>query len=112
MERGKDSGTRPYRQMSLLVSFGRAARAEFIEAAAWYEARHPNLGVEFIAEIDRCVALAAEQPQRFAIVHSGIRRVVAERFPYSVYYQAETRRIVVLAVFHVSRNPSIWQRRA
>ena len=97
--------------MSLLISFGRAARAEFIEAAAWYEVRHPNLGVEFIAEIDRCVALAAEQPQRFAIVHSGIRRVVAERFPYSVYYKAEARRIVVLSVFHVSRNPSIWQLR-
>jgi toxin ParE1/3/4 len=97
--------------MSLLISFGRAARAEFIEAAAWYEIRHPNLGVEFIAEIDRCVALAAEQPQRFAIVHSGIRRVVAERFPYSVYYKAEAHRIVVLSVFHVSRNPSIWQLR-
>ena len=46
--------------MSLLVTFRHAARDEFIEAAAWYEVRHPNLGVEFIAEIDRCVALAAE----------------------------------------------------
>lgn len=98
--------------MSLLVSFRRPARAEFIDAAAWYEARRPNLGVEFIAEIDRCVALAAEQPLLFTIVHNGIRRVVAERFPYSVYYRAESHRIVVLAVFHGSRNPSIWQRRA
>ena len=98
--------------MSLLISFARAARAEFIEAAAWYEVRHPNLGVEFIAEIDRCVALTADQPQRFAIVHNGIRRVVAERFPYSIYYQTEARRIVVLSVFHASRDPSIWQRRA
>ena len=98
--------------MSLLVTFRRAARDEFIKATAWYEVRCPNLGVEFIAEIDRCVALAAEQPLLFAIVHNGIRRVLAERFPYSVYYQAEARRIVVLSVFHVSRNPSIWQRRA
>lgn len=98
--------------MSLSVSFRRPARAEFIEAAAWYEARQPNLGVEFIARIDRCVALAAEQPLLFGIVHNDIRRVVAERFPYSVYYRAEPRCIVVLAVFHASRNPSIWQRRA
>lgn len=48
----------------------------------------------------------------FAIVHNGIRRVLAERFPYSVYYKAEARGIVVLSVFHASRNPSIWQRRA
>ncbi len=60
--------------MSLLVSFRRSARAESIEAAAWYEARRPNLGVEFIAEIDRCVALAAEQPLLFATVHNGTRR--------------------------------------
>ena len=98
--------------MSLLVAFRRPARDEFIEATAWYEERHPNLGADFIPEIDRSVALAAEKPLLFAIVHNGIRRVLAKRFPYSVYYKAESRRIVVLSVFHVSRNPSMWQRRA
>jgi plasmid stabilization system protein ParE len=47
-----------------------------------------------------------------AVVHKGMRRVTAERFPYSVYFRAETRRVVVLAVFHGSRDPAIWQRRA
>lgn len=98
--------------MSLPVTFHRAARAEFIEAAAWYEAQRSNLGVEFITEIERCVALAAEQPQLYAVVHKNIRRVTAERFPYSVYFRVEQRRLVVLAVFHGSRNPVIWQTRA
>ena len=98
--------------MSLFVAFRRAAREEFIEAAAWYEFRRASLGVEFIAEIDRCLAFAAEQPLLFAIVQNGIRRVVAERFPYSVYFRAEPQRIVVLAIFHSSRNPKIWRRRA
>ncbi len=97
--------------MTLPVTFRRAARAELIEAAAWYESRWLNLGAEFIAEIERCVVLAAEQPLLFGIVHNGIRRVLANRFPYSVYYRPEPRRIVVLGVFHSSRNPSIWQRR-
>lgn len=97
--------------MTLLVSFRRAARAEFIEAAAWYEARQSKLGVEFIAEIERCVDLAAKQPLLFGAVHGGIRRIVASRFPYSVYYHLESSRIVVLAVFHASRDPSIWQQR-
>ena len=47
--------------MSLTIAYRRAAREEFIEAAAWYEFRRANLGAEFIAEIDRCRALAAEQ---------------------------------------------------
>ena len=52
--------------MRLDVAFLHAARAEFIDASAWYESRRSGLGREFIAEIDRCVARAAEQPLQFA----------------------------------------------
>jgi hypothetical protein len=52
--------------MSLEVAFRRAARSEFDEATARYEAQRVGLGVEFTAEIDRCVALAAEHPQLYA----------------------------------------------
>lgn len=98
--------------MTRSVTFHRAARSEFIKAAARYEAQRPNLGVEFIAEIERCVALAAEQPQLYAVVHKDLRRVTAERFPYSVYFRTEARHIVILSVFHGSRDPAIWRRRA
>ncbi len=98
--------------MSLPVSFHRAASAEFIEASAWYETKRVGLAHDFIAEIDRCVSLASQHPLQFAVVREDIRRVVANRFPYSVYFRAEKNRIVVLAVFHGSRNPAIWQTRA
>jgi plasmid stabilization system protein ParE len=70
-----------------------------------------GLALEFIAEIDRCVSLASKHPLQFAVVREDIRRVVANRFPYSVYFRAEESRIVVLAVFHGSRSPAIWQAR-
>jgi len=98
--------------MSLPITFHRAASAEFIEASAWYETKRLGLAFEFMAEIDRCVSLASERPLQFAIVREGIRRVVANRFPYSVYFRAEQHRIVVLAVFHGSRDPAIWLSRA
>ena len=63
--------------MSLIVTFHRAASAEFIEASAWYESKRVGLALEFIAEIDRCVSLASEQPLQFAVVRADIRRVVA-----------------------------------
>ena len=56
--------------MSLSVSFRHSARAEFIEAAAWYESERQNLGVEFITEIERCVTAAAERPM---IYNSGLQ---------------------------------------
>ena len=98
--------------MSLSITFHRAASAEFIEASAWYESKRPGLALEFMTEIDRCVSLASEQPLQFAVVSQDIRRIVAKRFPYSVCFRAEQHRIVVLAVFHSSRDPAIWQARA
>lgn len=98
--------------MSLPITFYRAASAEFIEASTWYEGKRLGLGLEFIAEIDRCVSLASKNPLQFAVVRENIRRVVANRFPYSVYFRAEKHRIVVLAVFHGNRNPAIWLARA
>ena len=98
--------------MSLPVTFHRAASAEFIEASAWYEGKRLGLALEFISEIDHCVSQASKNPLQFAVVREDIRRVVANRFPYSVYFRAEQHRIVVLAVFHGSRAPAIWQARA
>lgn len=98
--------------MSLAVAFHRAASREFVEATAWHESKRLGLGVAFLAEIGRCVTLASANPLQFALVHADIRRVVAHRFPYSIYFRAERDRIVVLAVFHGSRSPVVWMRRA
>ena len=98
--------------MNLPVSFHRAASAEFIEASTWYEDKRLGLGIEFIAEIERCISLASHEPLQFAVVHEDIRRVVANRFPYSVYFRTDGSRIVVLAVFHGNRSPATWQARA
>jgi plasmid stabilization system protein ParE len=98
--------------MSLAVSFLRAASVELVEASAWYEGKQQGLAFEFMAEIERCVAQAAANPLQFAVARADIRRVVARRFPYCVYFRAEPQRIVVLAVFHSSRDPSIWQDRS
>lgn len=97
--------------MNLPVTFHRAASEEFIEASAWYESKRIGLALEFITEIERCVVQASAHPLQFAVVRENIRRVVARRFPYSVYFRAEEKRIVVLAVFHGSRAPAIWQDR-
>jgi plasmid stabilization system protein ParE len=98
--------------MSLPITFHRAAGAEFSEASAWYESKRIGLAIEFIAEIERCVSLASEHPLQFAVVRKDIRRIVTNRFPYSIYFRAEKHRIVVLAVFHGRRNPAIWRDRA
>lgn len=98
--------------MTLAVRFRREARAEFLEAVAGYESKRPGLGAKFIFEVERCVALAVKQPQLYAIIHKNTRRITMHRFPYSIYFRVEPLCIVVLAVFHGSRDPAIWKDRA
>lgn len=37
-------------------------QCEFIEASTWYEGKRLGLGIEFIAEIERCISLASSEP--------------------------------------------------
>jgi plasmid stabilization system protein ParE len=98
--------------MTLAVVLRPAARLEFDEAAIWYEERRSGLGAAFVSEIDRAIAVASTDPERFPIMHRDVRCVRVRRFPYSVFFRAESSRIVVLAVFHARRDPAVWRARA
>ena len=97
--------------MTLAIAFRAAAQADVEAAVLWYENRQAGLARRFMAEVDRCLELAAEHPLRFGIKHRDIRCAQVRRFPYLIYFVAEQKRIVVLAVFHVRRDPIVWQER-
>ena len=91
--------------MNREVVFRRVARMEFDEAVAWYEGERAGLGLEFKAAVDHTLTVASQQPELFRKVHGPIRRAVLRRFPYTLHFLDEPSRLVVLAVFHGSREP-------
>ena len=97
--------------MTLRIVFRRAAKSEFEDAAVRYDEQRLGLGDEFAIEIEQAVARAAAAAERYPVVFGDIRRTVARRFPFSVYFRIRRDSMVVLAVFHGRRNPAIWQRR-
>jgi plasmid stabilization system protein ParE len=97
--------------MTLRIVFRRAAKSEFEDAAVRYDEQCLGLGDEFAIEIEQAVAKAAAAPERYPVVFGDIRRTVARRFPFSVYFRVRRDSMVVLAVFHARRNPAIWQQR-
>ena len=44
----------------------------------------------------------------FPCVHGEVRRAVVSRFPYAVFYRVDPKRVVVLAVLHMARDPKLW----
>ena len=98
--------------MSLPVVLRPEARAEFDDAFDWYEQQRPGLGVDFVAHVQEVLDQIGATPGLYGQVFRDVRRVVVQRFPYSVFYKVEPQQVVVLAVFHSSRDPKIWQARA
>jgi plasmid stabilization system protein ParE len=97
--------------MSLPVVFRPAARDEYDQAFAWYEGQRTGLGLEFEEAVERVVGEIAAHPKRYPVVLRDIREAPIRRFPYCVYYRVRAGRLIVLSVFHTSRDPDTWQSR-
>lgn len=65
-------------------SFHPEADVELEEATLFYESRLVGLGKSFAAEVERTVSLIREFPDAGAKVGVNRRRVLVDRFPYSI----------------------------
>jgi|SRR5215471_11330326 len=97
--------------MSLPIVFRRIAGAEMDESIAWYDNQKERLGLELVLEIDRTLARISQNPEQFPLIRGDIRRALLRRFPYGIHFIVETDRVVILAVFHVKRNPRLLEER-
>jgi plasmid stabilization system protein ParE len=97
--------------MSLPIRLLPEARAEFDAATDWYELQRPGLGVDFVARVREVLRRIAANPRLHGVVYQDVRKAVVTRFPYIVLYREEPGEVVVVSVFHTSRDPSVWQSR-
>ena len=98
--------------MSVPVILRRLAQAEFDDAADWYEARQVGRGAAFTAAVRRVLSAIGAQPDANPEIYRDVREALVPNYPYAVYYRPESGQVTVLAVFHASRDPADWQKRA
>ena len=55
--------------------------------------------------------LIAASPRLHRVVYKNVRKAVVQRFPYILLYHEESGEVVVISVFHTSRDPARWQSR-
>ncbi|MCX6872504.1 MAG: type II toxin-antitoxin system RelE/ParE family toxin [Verrucomicrobia bacterium] len=87
------------------------ARAEFCEAADYYEGKERGLGKRFSAEIREVCATVLTHPLLWREREGGFRRVNCPVFPYYVAYFIRGNAILIAAVAHGSRHPDYWKGR-
>jgi plasmid stabilization system protein ParE len=86
------------------------ALAEIRLAAEFYERRVSGLGADFLDELDTTVGRIIQFPEAWGKLGGRYRRCNMRRFPYSVIdvFQAD-HEIVIISVFHQSREPQSWR---
>lgn len=93
------------------VAFHPEAEAELVAAAGYYEDQAANLGVDFLAAVERTYQRLIELPESGLPFGRRLRRVLVPGFPYGLLYRVETERILVVAVAHLRRRPGYWKSR-
>jgi toxin ParE1/3/4 len=101
--------------MNWRVEFRPEVEQDVAEAAAWYEARQPGLGAEFVEEIIRVWDALSDNPLLNCRRHPtrNIRWRYPDRFPYRVVFEVmePEQTVVVAAVLHAARHDREWLRR-
>ena len=97
--------------MSASIRFRPQARVELDSATVWYDGGRPGTGAKFEAAVRATLISVGEAPSRYPTVESDIREAPVLGFPYCVYYRERLGTVIVLAVYHQSRDPSGWRGR-
>lgn len=92
------------------------ATKELIEAAAWYELEVAGLGDQLIDAFEQATTRLSEpNPPLVPVVGEaarlGAKRLILQRFPFSLVTIANSQTITVVALAHYSRKPDYWHGR-
>lgn len=94
------------------VEFHPEAQAELIAAARYFEDKSDRLGLDFIVAVERTYRRILQFPGSGRPFGRRLRRVLVPGYPYGLLYRKEPRRILIVAVAHLSRRPGYWRFRA
>jgi len=93
------------------VRFHLEADIELHKALEWYSNQKVGLESEFMRCIDEAISRIQRNPEIFPLALRNVRKALVKRFPYVIYYEVGDDEIMILAVFHVKRNPRQCQKR-
>src|SRR5438105_14266278 len=83
------------------VRFLETAKAEFWEAAAYYEHEQEGLGGEFAREVSKTLDRIVDHPHAWRPLSPRTRQCRTHLFPYAVIYQVRSDYVLVVAIMHL-----------
>jgi plasmid stabilization system protein ParE len=87
------------------------AEIDFDKSYDYYSEDSPKVADTFFIRINLSFEDLKQNPFAFPIAYNDVRKYVVKKFPFVIYYQVDIPIIRVVAIFHTSRNPEIWNER-
>ena len=87
------------------------AEAEVMDTARYYNSERRGLGDTFVENVRSTLNQIADYPEAFGFIADKIRVKQIAKFPYAILYHLKSDEVIVLAVMHAHRNPTIWRDR-
>lgn len=97
--------------MAYRVVITEAAENDVYEAYLWYEEQKEGLGDIFESHLSKTIAGIKEDPLKLQVRYNTIRICFLKKFPYGIHFNITDKIIIIMAVFHTSRDPGIWKKR-
>lgn len=87
------------------------AEVDFDKSYKFYYQDSPQVADAFFKQINLGFEDIKQNPESFPVAYKDIRKFVIKKFPFVIYYRKVDTQIQVIAIFHTSRNPEIWNDR-
>ena len=97
--------------MKYIVLFHQQSEVELLESKKWYAHRSIKASERFVTEINNTIDNLQKSPFSQAIIYRKKRKINLNNFPFSIIYSIDKNTILILSIFHYSRNPKIWKKR-
>ena len=87
------------------------AEVDFDKSYEFYNEDSPKVADVLFQRINLGLEDIKQNQNFFPIAHKDVRKHVIKKFPFLIYYRIVETVIQVIAIFHTSRNPKIWNER-
>jgi plasmid stabilization system protein ParE len=79
------------------------------EAKNWYKHQRSGLEKEFAKEVKRSILKLQKNPLGYEVKYRNVRTAFTEIFPYAIHFYIDQphKQIVIIAIIHQSRNPTL-----
>tara|TARA_R110002074_G_scaffold43285_1_gene112992 strand:+ start:582 stop:884 length:303 start_codon:yes stop_codon:yes gene_type:complete len=96
--------------MPYSISIAEVAENDIRKAFLWYEEQKTNLGSLFGQHVSKAVESIQANPLKTQIRYANTRIFFLKKFPFGIHFRVnETKnQVLIVAVFHTSKDAESW----